>query len=168
MEGEVNTRPPGLRPSRFPSTAKERCEQVFFAGVGSSRIDGVPLEADVSRNVERFRAGRCDSNDPSLPMPNAVAEIDGLGRWKAATDHEARVQKRIFESVAKFRVAHSITSRSSIVLIVVANLSKPVLQTVGQPSRQGYEYNYNRGDCGENLSGPIAGPALVTQRRAWH
>jgi hypothetical protein len=83
-------------------------------------------------------------------MPNAVAEIDGLGRWKAATDHDARVQKRIFESVAKFRVAHSITSRSSMVLIVVANLSKPVLPTVGHPSRQGYEYNYNRGDCGEN------------------
>jgi hypothetical protein len=65
-------------------------------------------------------------------MPNAVAEIDGFGRWKAATDHEARVQKRIFESVTKFRVAHSITSRSSMVLIVAANLSKPVLQTVGQ------------------------------------
>src|SRR6516165_2593712 len=112
-EEEVNTRPPGLCTSRFPSTAKERCEQVFFAGVGSSRVDGVPLEADVSRNVEGFRAGRCDSNDPSLPMPNAVAEIDGLGRWKAATDHEARVQKRIFESVTKFRVAHSITSCSS-------------------------------------------------------
>jgi hypothetical protein len=73
-------------------------------------------------------------------MPNAVAEIDGFGRWKAATDHEARVQKRIFESVTKFRVAHYITSRSTNVFIVAANLSKRVLQTNGQPRPQGYEY----------------------------
>ena len=88
-----------------------------------------------------------------IPMIQAfqcrtLAEIDGLGRWKAAVDHKALVQKRIFESVTKFRVAHSITSRSSIVLIVAADPSKPVLQTVGQPSRRGYEYNYNRRDCG--------------------
>jgi len=100
------------------------------------------------------------SNDPSLPMPNAVAEIDGLGRWKAATDHEARVQKRIFESVTKFRVAHSITSHSSMVLIVAASLSKPVLQTVGQPA-----------DRDKNITIIVViveRPALTTRRRTWH
>jgi predicted transcriptional regulator len=85
-------------------------EEIFFAGVRASRVDGAPLEPDHSRNVKGACARRCGSRDGDLPAPHGVCEVDRLDPATGATDEEAGVVKSVFEPVTELSVAHCVAS----------------------------------------------------------
>ncbi|MBI1876174.1 MAG: hypothetical protein HYS05_20095 [Acidobacteria bacterium] len=106
MKRKVYPRPPTLCPDRSSPSANEFREEVFFAGVRASRLDGAPLEADHSRDVEGLGAPRWGSPDRGLPTPHGVGEIDRLGTPIGVMEEEPRLLKNIFESVTELSVAH--------------------------------------------------------------
>ncbi len=83
MEPEVYSRPPALGSRQSLLPANELREEVFFACVRSSSVEGAPREADLSRDVEGLGARRYGSVGIDLPMPHSVRELDGLDTLEA-------------------------------------------------------------------------------------
>ena len=109
MEREVYSLPPPLGSKQLLPPARELREQVFFAGVGSSGVEGGPREADLSRDVEGLGARRCASVDIDLPMPQSIRKLDGLNTLQAV-EVETIPLKSSFQPVTELVVAHGRSS----------------------------------------------------------
>jgi hypothetical protein len=109
MERKVYSRPPALSPSLLSPLANQLREEVFFAGVRSSRVEGGPLEADLRRNVEGFYTRRCGSVDTGLPKSHGVREVNGFNAFEVM-EKKISLPKSSFESVTELSVAHGLGS----------------------------------------------------------
>jgi hypothetical protein len=110
VEREVYSLPPALGSRQLLPPANELREEVFFAGVRSSGVEGAPREADLSRDVEGLGARRCGSVDIDLPMPHSVRELDGLNTLEAM-EVKTIPLKSSFQLVTELVVAHGRSSR---------------------------------------------------------
>jgi hypothetical protein len=110
VEREVYSLPPALGFRPLLPRANELCEQVFFAGVRSSGVEGAPREADLSRDVEGLGAWTYSSVDIDLPMPLSVRELDGLNTLEAMEVKTISL-KSSFQLVTELVVAHGRSSR---------------------------------------------------------
>ncbi|HXW91492.1 MAG TPA: hypothetical protein VEK33_13165 [Terriglobales bacterium] len=108
MEREVYSLPPTLGSRQSLPPARELREEVLFAGVRSSGVEGAPREADLSRDVEGLGARRC-SVDIDLPLPQSIRELDGLNTLEAV-EVETIPLKSSFQPVTELVVAHGRSS----------------------------------------------------------
>ena len=107
MELEVYPLPPPFSPRRALSPAKKLGKEVFFASERSSRVERGPVEADLSRNVERFRAPRHCFVEIDLPTPQGVYEVDRLNGPIETVEEKTRLLKSSSKLILEVRVART-------------------------------------------------------------